>query len=200
MGRAGFLDEWDRLAEAVGLDPAVGRDLEARHREPQRHYHTVEHIEAVIGHLDTLDARTPTTLLAAFFHDAIYDPTRADNEARSADLAAESLDGFDEVDDVVAIVLATAGHALMAGAPAGTAAFLDADLAILGADEATYDRYAEAIAAEYAHVPIDEFGPRRAQVLAGFLDRPTLYFTEAGRNRWEARARANLTREIERLG
>jgi len=199
MAPVDFLDEWDRLAATLDLDPAIGRDLERRHREPQRHYHSVEHVEAVIGHLDSLGARTPVTVLAAFFHDAIYDPTRADNEERSADLAAESLAGTLGVDDVVAIVRATSGHQLPHDAPAGCAAFLDADLAILGSEQATYDWYADAITAEYAHVPAPEFRQRRAMVMTGFLDRPRLYFTEAGRDRWETRARHNLVREIERL-
>ena len=199
MTRAGFLDEWEHLAAACGIDAAIGGDLEARHREPQRHYHTVEHVEAVIDHLDRLDARTPVTLLAAFFHDAVYDPTRSDNEERSADLAAGSLAGVDGVDDVVAIVQATSGHQLPPDAPAGCAAFLDADLAILGSDQTTYDWYAEAITAEYSHVPGPEFRGRRAMVLTGFLERPRLYFTQAGHDRWEARARKNLAREIASL-
>ena len=199
MERIDFLGEWDRLSAALDLDPTIGRALEQRHREPQRHYHTVEHVEAVIGHLDSLDSSTPVTLLAAFFHDAIYDPTRADNEERSAELAAESLAGMDAAPHVVAIVRATSGHQLPTDAPAGCAAFLDADLAILGADRATYDWYSDAITAEYAHVPEPEFRQRRAAVLTGFLDRPRLFYTEAGRDRWEAAARENLACEIERL-
>ena len=53
--------------------------------------------------------------------------------------------------------------------------------------------YAGAIRAEYAHVPADEFGPRRAEVLTGFLERPVLYFTDEGRERWEARGAAELS-------
>ena len=78
-----FLAQWASLGTELGLDPELSRtlglDLAARHSEPQRHYHTMAHIEAVLRHLEHLQAATTTTRLAAFFHDAIYDPTRDDN-------------------------------------------------------------------------------------------------------------------------
>ena len=130
-----FMTSWVELAAELGLDagPAndIGFDLAACHTEPHRRYHTMEHITAVLRHLDNLHAATPTAKLAAFFHDAVYDPKRTDNEAQSAELAREVLGAVErpEADDVAAIVLATAKHELPADAPRETAAFLDADIA-----------------------------------------------------------------------
>jgi len=197
-----FTEHWLTLAASLDIAPdsaqSILDDLLDRHREPHRSYHTVEHIEAVIEHLHALDAATPTTILAAYFHDAIYDATRPDNEARSADLAVEVLAavGLSNVNDVAAIIRATAGHQLPAGAPSDTAAFLDADLAILAAPPDVYDRYALAIRAEYSHMSDVDFREGRAAVLAHFAEREQLYFSAAGRARFDQAARSNLAREL----
>lgn len=198
-----FAAAWEATAAAVGLaaetTERLGRELLDRHREPQRHYHTVEHVLAVLDGLDRLDARNPVTELAAFFHDAIYDPTAGDNEERSADLAAAWLVGIDEVDAVVDIVLATAGHQPPAGSGGDLAAFLDADLAVLGADQPTYDAYARGIGAEYAHRDEASFREGRATILEGFVGRERLFVTDRGHELWDAAARRNLRREIRQL-
>jgi len=71
-----FMVRWASLAAELELDPQptedIGFDLAACHTEPQRHYHTMEHVEAVLRHLETLRVTTPTAQLAAFFHDAVF--------------------------------------------------------------------------------------------------------------------------------
>lgn len=204
MSDANFVDHWKRLSADLGCEPAaaeaIGTELVDRHREPQRHYHSVEHIEAVLRHLTTLDAATPTTELAAFFHDAIYDPTAGDNEEQSALLARERLTSLDVdavvIDSVVAIIRATAGHILPLDPQPGMAAFLDADLAILGAEPPVYQAYAHAIRREYGHMSDDDFRRGRQQVLTHFAERDELYFTDTGRQLWDARARKNLNIEL----
>jgi len=202
---ATFMTKWAELAAELELDaePAndIGFDLAACHTEPHRHYHTMDHITAVLRHLEDLHAATPTARLAAFFHDAVYDPTRSDNEAQSAELAREVLCAVErpEADDVAAIVLATAKHELPDNAPRETAAFLDADLAILAARPEVYDTYTKHVRAEYIHVPEADFRSGRKAILEGFLLRDRLYFTTAGQAKFEVSARANLRREIERL-
>lgn len=202
---SGFLVKWAELAAELSLDsePAqdIGFDLAACHTEPHRHYHTMEHIEAVLRHLEDLNVSTPVARLAAFFHDAIYDPTRGDNETQSAELAAEVLHavGRPEGAEVAAIIRATAGHQLPDDGPRETAGFLDADLAILAARTDIYDTYAANVRAEYAHMSNADFFAGRQGVLEGFLDRDHLYFTTAGQARFESAARANLVRELKRL-
>ncbi|MEM7094991.1 MAG: metal-dependent phosphohydrolase [Actinomycetota bacterium] len=204
-----FLDEWAALIHDLDeVDPMaasrLGAGLLERHREPQRSYHTAEHVEAVIRHLHSLAMATPATLFAAFFHDAIYEPTAADNEEASAQLAERELTTLGVatplIHEVAAIVRATAGHLLPPNASDETAAFLDADLAILGADVETYQRfYVAGVRREYAHMPDSDFRSGRAAILESFLERPVLYFTDEGRRRWEGPARANLRSEIAEL-
>jgi predicted metal-dependent HD superfamily phosphohydrolase len=201
-----FMTSWAELAAELDLDaePAndIGFDLAACHTEPHRRYHTMEHITAVLGHLQDLHAATPTAKLAAFFHDAVYEPTRSDNETQSAELAREVLRAVDrpEADDVAAIVLATAKHELPTDGPRETAAFLDADLAILAARPEVYDTYTVNVRAEYSHVAEDDFRAGRKAILEGFLQRDRLFFTTIGQARFEVPARANLRREIALLG
>ena len=69
------------------LDEALYQDLVARYREPHRRYHTLQHLEECFARFDELRALAehPRDVeLAIWFHDAIYDTRRSDNEARSA--------------------------------------------------------------------------------------------------------------------
>jgi predicted metal-dependent HD superfamily phosphohydrolase len=91
------------------------------------------------------------------------------------------------------------GVAENGGVTGDTAVLLDADLAILGAEAAGYSTYVTGVRAEYRHVTDDEWRTGRAGVLAGFLERPTIYSTPTAHDLWETRARANLTAELASL-
>jgi predicted metal-dependent HD superfamily phosphohydrolase len=150
-------------------------------------------------------ARRPDLVrLAAWCHDAVYDPRAGGdaNERASAELAGDLLTAAglpaDEVRQVRRLVLLTAGHAVGPDDPEG-ALLCDADLAILAAPPADYDRYAAAVRREYAHVPDPGFRAGRAAVLANLLALPVLFRLPEPHRRWEARARANLSRELATL-
>lgn len=150
---------------------------------------------------------------AAFFHDAIYDATRDDNEERSAVLAEHQLASIGweraRIGVVASLVRETATHVSdgAAGPPAEVPApsdterhvLLDADLAVLGSDPAAYAAYATGVRVEYGHLTDDVWRNGRASVLRRLLDRPSLYGTAPAREWWEARARANLTAELAAL-
>jgi predicted metal-dependent HD superfamily phosphohydrolase len=180
---------------------AAFADLVVRHGEPHRRYHTIVHVAAVLDALDLLGAGREARL-AAWYHDAVYDPTATDNEARSARLAAAVLPGLGvddrTVTEVARLVELTKTHDPAVDDTAG-AALVDADLSILGADGRTYDAYAAGVRAEYAHVPDDLWRAGRPAVLRSFAERPALFHTATARARWEAPARANLARELAAL-
>jgi predicted metal-dependent HD superfamily phosphohydrolase len=200
---------WTGLLTALRCAPEPARHafaaVAAAYSSPDRHYHALDHVRDVLDTATSLwggaDA-PPALLLAAWLHDVVYDTHAADNEERSADHARALLRplGIPEalLDETARLILLTKGHRAEAGDRAGQV-LLDADLAVLGADEATYDRYAAAIRREYAWVPEDRYRAGRAAVLADFLLRPRVYHTDEMYARAEPRARANLGREIAAL-
>ncbi|MEU9131571.1 hypothetical protein AB0D08_26265 [Kitasatospora sp. NPDC048540] len=203
-----LLDHWNDLLRRCGAsaDPQpYGEDLLRRWAEPQRRYHTTDHLRAVLGHTDTLagQAEDPDAVrLAAWFHDAVYRPDRSENEERSAALAVRALReaGLAEplVAEVARLVRLTVTHDPAPGDRNGEV-LCDADLAVLGGSPEQYAAYAAAVRAEYGFVPEDAFRAGRAAVLRQLLGLPALYRTEAARARFDAAARANLAAELSSL-
>jgi predicted metal-dependent HD superfamily phosphohydrolase len=202
---------WDDLAFRRGrLGPAAAAALDElirAYRQPHRHYHTLDHIAALLMLLEShADADIDRDALAAaiLFHDVVYDPRRQDNEAASASLAARHLTsvGFPHglVAKIVRCILATR-HVQDAAAidDADLALLLDLDLSILAAPRSAYRTYAFSVRREYAHVPDDLYRPGRRRVLEQFLGRACIYRTGRLRTLWEASARANLEAEIAEL-
>jgi predicted metal-dependent HD superfamily phosphohydrolase len=193
---AALLHCW-RTAAPPSSD-ALARALLDRWREPHRHYHTTAHLAAMLA----IVRPWPVVELAVWFHDAVYDPRAAGNEEASAELAERSLPAIGaapaSVAEVARLVRLTATHDPAPDDGAG-ALLCDADLSILAADPARYDAYTAAVRQEYGHVPDEPFRVGRAQVLRHLLGLPMLYRVVPERAEWEARARANLTRELSTL-
>lgn len=201
--------QWDEMAWALGirLDHAARDALFARYREPHRAYHDLAHVEACLRHLEELRGlatRWGEVACALFFHDAIYVPGRAGDEARSAELAGEVLTrgGADPgaIARIERAIRATAGHAPDDDPDVGpdVALVLDLDLAILAAPRDTFDRYEDAIRREWGHVDDDAFARGRAAFAASLLARPAIYARDETRALWEERARENLATSIAR--
>jgi predicted metal-dependent HD superfamily phosphohydrolase len=191
-----------------GFEPpdAFWDALAAQYADPPRGYHTLDHIVAVATTWrEVPDWEHPLDVLVALlFHDAVYVAGRTDNEARSAELAQDAIGRFGlavDADRVAALILATAGHGHVPGAvDADTARFLDCDLAILGADPATYARYAAGVRQEYLAVLTPEaYAAGRAAFLERFLALPRWFLTDGFHERLDARARANVAGELAAL-
>jgi predicted metal-dependent HD superfamily phosphohydrolase len=190
-------------ADDADLD-AAGTYLLGRWSEPQRQYHDVTHLSAVLDVVDRFADLAPhpdRVRVAAWMHDAVYDP-KALGDANERDSAAfaEGLLGTlgtpaEVAAEVARLVGLTAGHATGADDPDGEL-LCDADLAVLAGDEHRYAAYTAAIRREYAHVPDDAFTAGRAQVLKALLELPSIYRLAPLREAWEDRARANLEREL----
>ncbi|MEV6691865.1 metal-dependent phosphohydrolase [Micromonospora sp. NPDC051196] len=209
---AGLIERWRAAVRAAGAaEPAaieaVGTELLERWREPHRRYHTVDHLAAVLDVVDRYASAGPRpdlVRLAAWCHDAVYDPRAPGdrNERDSAALAGTLLTRAGlpdpEVTEVRRLVLLTAGHRVDP-ADADGVLLCDADLAVLAAPEPEYDRYATAIRQEYAHVPPADYRIGRAQVLTNLLALPTIFRLPTPASQWEPRARANLARELGNL-
>lgn len=202
-------DVWLELCRSLGialsLHLAKWDELVARHAEPQRHYHTLSHVESLVTKLQNHESSLQSPALvyvAAFFHDAVYDPRASDNERQSADLAAGFLQKADIEKSLVTsvrnLILATASH-MNSDSNGDAAWFLDADLQILGAAPAAYDKYASAIRREYKFVPESDYRSGRSAVLRSFLDASEIYRTATMKEQLEDQARSNLARELASL-
>ncbi|GAA4078079.1 hypothetical protein ACFFOS_06985 [Nocardioides kongjuensis] len=185
----------------TGAD-ALRDELLAAYGDPSRGHHGTRHLAEVLQRLDELAAagvaydRTPV-LLAAWFHDAVYDGER-DAEERSAAWAEDALPAHaDEatVAEVARLVRLTEHHRPEAD-DANGCALSDADLSILAAAQERYDEYVAAVRSEYAHLDDDVFAAGRAEVLRALTDTPALFRTAHGRSEWEKTARANVAREL----
>jgi predicted metal-dependent HD superfamily phosphohydrolase len=135
--------------------------------------------------------------LAIVFHDAVYDPARHDNEAKSAELAKELAGASDRAAE---LILLTAKHGTLTEVSDHDAAhFLDCDVSILGASERVFDAYDAAVAVEYKHVPADAYRAGRRAFLESMLAKPRIYFSDFFHARLDEQARANLRRALARL-
>lgn len=184
------------------LTEDLREDLLARWSESHRKHHTVVHLHETLDAVallaaDGLQFDREAVELAVWFHDAIYEIGRDDNEDRSAELARELLSSSPVRDEVARLVLVTKTHQVDPG-DVNAAVLSDADLSVLASDPGRYRAYARAVREEYAAVPDDVFNPARAQVLSALLAGP-LFHTEPGRRRWESAARANVAEELRDL-
>ena len=190
-------------AGAQRVDRALFDELLSRYREPHRHYHTIEHVDACLVWLDWyrgVAERPELVELALWFHDAVYDPTAGDNEARSAALARVRLAalgvGVSSIAVVAEYVEATQRHTATRN---DCALLVDLDLTILGAAPIAYARFEAQIRAEYAHVPERAFALGRTHVLRGFLAKPQIFQIMGLHEQLERLARHNLEQRIEQL-
>ena len=200
---------WRLLLQRAGADPTLGPDLFARlhsyYSSPGRAYHHLGHVGHVLLVVSALAGYCPQPVavrLAAWLHDAVYLPGTGDNEEQSAVLAQKWLTELQLpyllCEETPRLIRLTATHDALPS-DANAAVLLDADLAILGAPPSSYDAYARAIRREFAHVEQSAYRSGRAQLLARFLARPTIYRTPPLRALYEAPARSNLARELAAL-
>jgi len=200
--------QWHQLTAPLladeGQREATLIQLTAAYEAHGRHYHTLRHVQVL---LDAMQ-RVAVTLqdaeavqLAVWFHDAVYNPLRDDNEARSAKLAlkflTESTWPLARQQRVAFLIERTKDHTLpQPNDDTDLHLFLDADLGILGAAETDYWHYARQVRQEYHLVPDFLYRRGRCKVLAKLLSTSTLYRTETYRNQLEDAARHNLHAEL----
>ena len=207
----------DLRVQLVAQVAELGESLLQAWEQPHRAYHHSGHLSQMLADLDRLYAHraqgtTPLApVLAAWFHDAVYEGAPGEDERRSEQLAGTSLEPLvaagllspDELQMVRLLVRATATHELPESAelPAGydpvdIKLFLDADMAILAADSARYRRYLRGVRSEYSHFDDEAFRTGRTTFLRSILGRERIFLSEQALKLWEEPARANLRAEL----
>jgi predicted metal-dependent HD superfamily phosphohydrolase len=196
-----LLRRWRALA-GDAAEP-LGRELLRAWNETQRRYHDCSHLLWLLEEAERRSAFIEDPAFVGFaiwFHDAIYQPGRADNEAQSAAWARAAL-GFDgaRAERVARVIEMTKNH--WQGEAAGDAAlFLDMDIAILGAEPAIYRAYAAGVRAEYAQFADSAYAAGRSAFLDAVLARTRIFRTGFYETALSSCARANLAWERDLLG
>jgi predicted metal-dependent HD superfamily phosphohydrolase len=171
-----------------------------RYTESHRHYHTLQHLEECLTNFEkvrTIAEHPEEVELALWFHDAIYDPQRGDNEIESAKWVLEVAIAchLGVADRIFDLVMATRHDRIPLGIDAQI--LVDVDLAILGSDRTRFWEYEGQVRREYAWVDDRDFYPQRQRILQSFLDREQIYHTQYFRDDRELSARIDLLASLE---
>jgi len=195
------LEHWLPLYERLGAAAWHARLLTA-YAEPQRAYHTLQHLDECLRMFDEakasgLIAKPDLIELALWFHDAVYDPKGSENEALSAQMAVEALGDGETAREVARLIMLTKSH--QPGIGADDAWIIDIDLAIFGQSPERVLEYERQIRQEYRWVEEAVYREKRAEILAAFLKRERIYVTDWAWERYEKKAKENLRALIRAL-
>lgn len=204
------------LGEMLSLVPvprAAREELCARLDEPGRFYHGSGHVSLLwerhrrhgAGLLFQREPWNTWVACAIAYHDAVYDVTRTDNEALSAELWLRT--GADltpqGVSWVAGTILATARHLAALPEPGMSEEawavrlwVLDLDLTPLGEPPDVFVANTAALRREQAHLSHEVWERGRLAFLRGMASQPRLFRTPVLHDSFEAAARANLAREL----
>lgn len=200
-------DRWKRLWQKLHVDIVpqfLFKELIQAYSSTDRFYHNLTHINSCFFIFDQtkfLAVHPEEVELAIWFHDAIYDTRRDDNEQKSAEWAEKiiSQSGLNSsaAERVSGLILATRHRTEASETDARLV--VDVDLSILGTDPEVFWRYEENIRKEYAWVPESLFRLKRAEILRSFLNREYIYYHTQYRGMFEEKARSNLKQAVAKL-
>jgi predicted metal-dependent HD superfamily phosphohydrolase len=191
---------WSGL-HLAGDGMAIHQQLLTAYSEAHRSYHTLQHLAECIAALEPVITTAPhgaEVEFALWFHDAVYDTRRSDNEARSAEWARQTLSAAGASSEttslVQSLIMATKHDALPR--TLDEQILVDVDLSILGASEQRFAEFERQVREEYSFVPGFLFRMKRKSILRTFLEREHLYGTPHFRELLEATARRNLEQVV----
>ena len=200
-----FVATWRQCFPAASAADASATwsALHRRYTEAHRHYHGLHHVAFCLGQYDLAveGLREPGLVeLAIWFHDVVYEPGKAGNEAASAALFRTLAAGGPaaSVERVAALILDTMHVDQPDDADAGY--LVDVDLASLGQPWPHFLRDSRALRMEQQTVPDAEYLPAQARFLGRLLERRFIYCTPFFRSRYETRARHNIKRCLAHAG
>ncbi len=195
---------WNELAEEFGFEALADylyKTLAWSYAEPPRIYHGFVHVFEMLGSLERHGGGRPALRLAIWFHDAVYDPGRRDNEECSVIYFRALMQTLLKREvrlKVERLILATRHGRTRPQRHAEAKLLVDLDLEILASDEAAYAEYAAKIRKEYGHVDDVTYAEGRGDFLENMLERPRIFLTDAFESK-EALARRNLEAELTEL-
>ena len=196
-----FKSHWLRFSSHLSIKQDVSQTLLnmliTAYTEPQRAYHTVQHIAECLAHFQNIQSSLNDPIAvetAIWFHDVIYDPRASDNELQSTELMEQMCDTFlsePQIEKVYQWIIATQKH--QPSDDHDLNSLLDIDLAILGSSAERFAEYQQQIQFEYAWVESDVYQVKRKQVLQQFEQMNPIYQTRWFRYHYEKKAKINLS-------
>ena len=200
MDRDRFRLLWQRnlLAGAKDDSDAIHRQLVDAYNEPQRVYHTLDHIEHCLGLFDSISRKlnkADAVEIAIWFHDVIYQPGAPDNEQLSADFFASLSAGIlsDSFQRLVYDLIMATIHNGGDVSDADTQYLVDIDLSSFGLPWGEFIRDSENVRKELKHIPDSVFYPKQVAFQKALLNRPRFFLSDYFFNKFENQARQNLT-------
>ena len=194
-----------KTAKALAAAKTACEDIIRRYSGPHRHYHKMSHITAALKKFDVIRDRLsdPDAVeMAIWLHDVIYDAKRSDNEEASARYAQKLLTSLGHTarttNRVMDLIEATK-HAHDARLTADAKYMVDIDLSSFGVPWKTFARNGANLRKEYAHLADADHTKNQIAFLGSMLARKHIYATQFFRERYEARARANITKTLDIL-
>lgn len=169
----------------------------AAYQQPQRHYHTSQHLRECMQYWHTCQHQMPNAFaigVALFYHDVVYEPQRQDNEIQSVIWMQNHLqDALDPhtLQTVATLIIDTQSHQASLGAI--SAWMLDIDLSILGADAARFAEYEAQIRQEYLFVPLEFYTHQCRELLQSLAQRQPLFQTPFFQQHLNTQAQMNLS-------
>lgn len=200
--------KWNLLANTFSKDQCIidslWIEIEKQYTLKIRHYHNLSHIESMLTQAETIKqsiVNYDAFLLAIWYHDIIYKPTKKDNEEKSGVLAKKRLKTL-HIDEKTSkltekLIISTKSHKAILTENSDNFYLLDIDLSILGSHWETYQTYIQNIRKEYAIYPNFMYKKGRKRVLEHFLKRKKLFQTELYQTTFETKARENIKKELE---
>ncbi len=181
--------------------PALWQALQAAYQEPHRHYHTQQHLFECLQLFDTYHylAKNPLAVeFALWFHDAVYQPQRFDNEQQSAIWAVTVLEQAEIaapfIQQVYALIMAT--NHQQPPQTEDEKLLVDIDLGILAAAPARFAQYQQQIRAEYEWVAEMIYQEKRRQVLTHLYNNGDIFHHADIKTSLESSAQINLQQTI----
>ncbi len=205
-GFSRFQSLWRRclIDGATDTSSVVHQLLADAYQEPQRRYHTLEHIEHCLCMFDLCQsmADDPDALeIAIWFHDVVYVPGKRDNEALSAELYLEMSSGGhgDKMRErVVRLIMATL-HDGTSLEDSDSSFMVDIDLSSFALSFQDFLHDSQNLRAENPQLSDADYYQKQSNFQSCLLSRQKFFLSDFFHQRYEQQARDNLSRYFKRI-
>lgn len=196
-----WYESWQAVG-AKGDGQAALEQLLSAYHDQSRHVHNAQQLLNCFSILNRWRSHTNhfhQVALALWFCDAVLDPQRHDNEARSARVASDHLNSAGVATETIRrirdLIIATRIGEQLASEDA--CLIHDIDLAILAASDQEFDRFERNLRYENGHLVDFIYRRKRIEQLQSLLSRPPLFASEIGQAEFHFPAEANLRRWLQ---